>query len=449
MSSFSTQPSTNCFIPALTSPDNSTKHSATVLSLSSHILSSITNMEPRGRASATNRISTGCSSTSSAPDSRTDSRTVSLDPTNDPKIFVLRGESGESCNSADSDFLFHPQFNVSQYSNSSTDMRLLTDRPQLSHDSDSSTPSSASSSSGSMQILFTPIYGESEPQIKENIMEVVPNFGLAMVGPPEEVGTSTYEHPEPDSGMWIAPCNRTTLPTSDMRSSMPSAALDNSEISWCAWYEPEYVQALQGFSETQFEYHKGCVSGQLASHQQHPRLYPSQDSIYTPFNSTSSSSTSILAESETNTTQSTIIPQLASSHPTSPEQSNPITVLQPRPRRCIPIISLSEIASAWGMSSKDYSSQSQEALSPLDLHCQEYTTAFSQSHPLSFADTSPIDSSRNSMPSGNVPTPMDTSTDLDPTLSFYSEQVPTGIVLCSCGCMESYVIPEERSTYLM
>jgi hypothetical protein len=121
----------------------------------------------------------------------------------------------------------------------------------------------------------------------------------------------------------------------------------------------------------------------------------------------------------------------------------PITVHQPRPSRRIPIVSLSELASAcddFSMSptSKNafYQKPFRELLSPLTTNIStNYTSPYSPMHS-SFLDEMGIEGAP-------FPVPFvfeEKNAYTAPTHLFNGSEE---VVICSCGCMGSYTIPQN------
>ena len=116
----------------------------------------------------------------------------------------------------------------------------------------------------------------------------------------------------------------------------------------------------------------------------------------------------------------------------------PISVHQPRPSRRIPIFSLSELASAcddFSMSPTNsfHQKPSRELLSPLTTNISaNYISPYSPMH-LSFSDEMGSE--------GAVPfTVEEKNAYTAPTRLFNDSEE---VVICSCGCMASYTIPQS------
>ena len=123
----------------------------------------------------------------------------------------------------------------------------------------------------------------------------------------------------------------------------------------------------------------------------------------------------------------------------------PITVHQPRPSRRIPIISLSELASAcddFSMSSASpggkvsHRKPPQDLLSPLATSASsKYTSSYSPTYP-SFSDEMGIE---------GTPFPVPFSFEEKNTFTIPTHPYTDSgeVVTCSCGCMESYTILQD------
>jgi hypothetical protein len=152
--------------------------------------------------------------------------------------------------------------------------------------------------------------------------------------------------------------------------------------------------------------------------------------------------------STSNTVSPSVLCSVSTSTTSSPirHMQPPLKLHQPRPSRRIPIISLDELASASegvlqpvrrrkyskpSHSSGPYPRSPVEALSPLPLDCHGFSPVL-EKREIGHISTSKISSYQPSRPH-----PIS-----NPGLSalFRPGGLPTKVITCSCGCMESYTI---------
>ncbi|TFK77498.1 hypothetical protein BDN72DRAFT_873774 [Pluteus cervinus] len=192
---------------------------------------------------------------------------------------------------------------------------------------------------------------------------------------------------------------------------------------------------------SQQQYRHSQQQQQQHQQQQRPQLYPLQIPCNTQYNHSITHhhpQHQIFASNHPSTAVASTSLSNALSPPKvspTPRIQPPIKLHHPRPSRRIPIISLSELASASADALVSPSAHATTEVSPISPPRQTAYRSYD-------APAKPDDlHSRR-------PAPQLTTSSWSPIGDYYSDQIscePTqrdGFLLCSCGCMESYTIPE-------
>lgn len=314
---------------------------------------------------------------------------------------------------------------------------MASDIPELSHDRDHATPHSATSSN----MIPTPVYDWKMP-LGEDFVDC------------KSVHLLPTLEDWPPSVEGLFPNSFSSPPQSQLSS--PSVAQESSldPLDELDWEKPTFNPDLSPTFSTTSSY----SMEDLTHSPQRPisllkHVYPSSANTDTPCNqyirfSPAQASTTNLLASTSNTVSPSVLSSASSSTTSSPIRHTqaPLKLHQPRPSRRIPIISLDELASAsegvlQPVRRRKYSKPSHysgpyprspvEALSPLPLDCHGFSPV-SEKREFGHLSTSKISSYQPSRPP-----PIS-----NPSLSalFRSGGLPTKVITCSCGCMESYTI---------
>ncbi|KAF9469687.1 hypothetical protein BDZ94DRAFT_1243024 [Collybia nuda] len=368
-------------------------------------------------------------------------------PVDNPTFYKGKVSRGELFSPLDTNSAFHP--NATTHTNG----LYKTQSSGISQGATEYPPSAAASSSQMTHERFQELTyfdgGIVEPDVS---ME----FGPRAVDSDGHYPDTSQYHQPPRSDQWpgweainprLAP-----IPASAIRNSpeCSPAMLSNRGVRWGGNRIQPYGNHGQKSPPLRFE---GCeiYPGQrnlpflqplYSQPQNTPLSTPPSTSSFTltspspyhtsrPINSTVSPS----ASSDTSSSSSSTLP--------SPELTvrTPITLHQPRPSRRIPIISLSELALAcddFAASPPTQSFPYQELLSPLTLDFPaKYTSVYSPEHP-SLSGETRIEGPRFAHPEQGYPYQSHT----EPT--YYVGHNSEDVVLCSCGCMESFVISQNN-----
>lgn len=368
-------------------------------------------------------------------------------PVDNPTFYKGEVSRGELFSLADTNSAFHP--NVTAPPNGFYKAQKSSG---MSQDVPGYPSSSAASSSQMNYERFRELTYFDEDMVESDVdME----FGPGAIDGDGHYPYGTQYHQFPQSDQWpgweamnprLAP-----IPVSTARSSLECTPpiLNNRGLRWEGDHAQPYdLHAGQESPQHRFDRCE-IFPGQGNLPYLQP-LYPQPQNtpLETPPSTSSLASSSIYrtslsinntvspsASSDTSSTSSSTL--------SSPELTvrTPFTLHQPRPSRRIPIVSLSELALACDDFAQSPSMQSlpyQELLSPLTLDFPaKYTSVYSPEHPSLLGETR-IEGPRFAHQEQKYPHQFHTA----PT--YYVGDRSEEVVLCSCGCMESYVIPQNN-----